>query len=300
MGKHNYSVMGATGHIGSVVTRRLLEAGHTVRAIGRSEEKLKSFSDQGAQVCAAAFDDAEALSRGFEGADGLFAMIPSDMRGPDYRAFQDRVGEAIAEAIAKVKVRHVVNLSSVGGHLTEKSGVILGLHFQEERLDALPEVGVIHLRPAYFMENLLFLIDVIRTQGVLGSALRPDLKIPMIATKDIGDRAATLLLGLDFRGKSTMELLGERDLSFSEVAPILGRAIGKPDLKYVPFPYEGIEAAMQQMGMPEKTATLMTEMYRGFNEGIIKPTEARSRRNTTPTSIEEFAKTVFAPAFPRS
>jgi hypothetical protein len=37
-------------------------------------------------------------------------------------------------------------------------------------------------------------------------------------------------------------------------------------------------------------------MNRGFNEGAIKPTEARSAANTTPTSIEEFAKD-FAKAY---
>jgi hypothetical protein len=93
-----------------------------------------------------------------------------------------------------------------------------------------------------------------------------------------------------------MELLGERDLSLAEVAPILGRAIGKPDLKYVQFPYDAVENAMKQMGMSADTVSVMIEMYRGFNDGLIQPTEARSKRNTTLTSIEEFAKT-FATVF---
>jgi uncharacterized protein YbjT (DUF2867 family) len=297
MAKRSYAVMGASGHIGATVTGRLLEDGHEVRAIGRSLDKLKPLVALGAISHTAAFDDVHALTQAFAGTDGVFAMIPPDMMGPDYRAFQDRVGEAIAEALAQSKIGHVVNLSSVGGHLPEKSGVILGLHFQEERLNALAELNVVHLRPAYFMENLLWLIGLVKSQDILGTAAKPDLKIPMIATRDIAERAANLLLSLDFRGKSVQELLGERDLSMNEVTPILGKAVGKPDLKYVQFPYEGVEAAMKQMGFPAKTVALMVEMYQGFNDGIIKPTDPRSKRNTTPTSIEEFAKAVFATAY---
>jgi uncharacterized protein YbjT (DUF2867 family) len=297
MTKRIYAVMGASGHIGKVVAERLLGDGHEVRVLGRSADKLKPLASKGAKIHTAAFDDVQALTHAFAGADGVFAMLPPDMASPDYRAAQDRVGEAILRALAQAKVGHVVNLSSIGGHLSEKTGPILGLHFQEERLNALPGVNVVHLRPAYFMENLLWSVDVIKSQGILGTAARPNLKIPMIATRDIGERAAEILNGLDFRGKSTMELLGERDLSMAEIAPILGEAIGKPDLKYVQFPYEDVEAAMRQMGMPEKTVALMIEMYHGFNQGFIKPTEARSKRNTTPTSIEDFAKSVFAPAF---
>ncbi len=292
-----YAVMGASGHIGRAVAERLLEEDHEVIVLGRSSEKLKDLVAKGAKAHAGAFDDVQSLTQAFAGADGVFTMIPPDMTSPDYRTFQARVGESIALALAQSKVGHVVNLSSVGGHLPEKTGVILGLHFQEERLNALPDVNVVHLRPAYFMENLLWSIDLIKTQDLLGTAFKPETRLAMIATHDIGERAAELLKGLDFRGKSVLDLLGERDLTMPEVTKILGKVIGKPDLSYVPFPYEGVEAAMAQMGFPPKTVALMLELYRGINDGIIVPTEPRSKRSTTPTSIEEFAKTVFAPAF---
>jgi hypothetical protein len=51
------------------------------------------------------------------------------------------------------------------------------------------------------------------------------------------------------------------------------------------------------MGTPPKTATLFIEMFRGFNEGIVVPTEPRSAKNTTPTSIDSFVKEKFVPAY---
>src|SRR6185436_11005194 len=102
-----------------------------------------------------------------------------------------------------------------------------------------------------------------------------------------------LLDRADFRGSSVIELAGPRDLTMAEVTPILGRAIGKPDLAYVQFPYADAEKAFAGMGMPPATAALMVEMYRGMNEGLVVPQSPPQRTKTT---IEEFAP-AFAAAF---
>ncbi len=296
MAKKKYTILGASGHIGGVVSERLLEAGHEVRVVARSTEHLKKLIQKGGIPSPAFFTDAGALSKTFENVDAVFTIIPPDMMGTDYRGFQKEVGEATTQALRNTGISHVVNLSSIGAHLPEKTGPILELYHQEKRLNQIDSLNVVHLRPAYFMENLFYMIDVMRSQGMAGSAIKADLKIPMIATQDIGTRAAELLLRLDFQGKSTMELLGERDLSMQEVTSILGRAIGKPDLPYVAFPYEGVEAAMKQMGIPVNTISMMIEMYRSYNDGFIQAEETRSNKNTTPTSIEEFSE-IFAAVF---
>jgi len=77
----------------------------------------------------------------------------------------------------------------------------------------------------------------------------------MIATRDVGDYAAQRLLDLDFSGKQTRELLGERDLSMAEATTIIARGIGKPDLRYEQFPYDQVQQVLEQMGMrPTKAA----------------------------------------------
>src|SRR5216684_3492385 len=87
---------------------------------------------------------------------------------------------------------------------------------EEQELNAIGGLNVLHLRAAYFMENNLAAIDMIHGIGLFGHALLPDLKLPMIATRDVGDYAAQRLLDLDFSGKQTRELLGERDLTMTE------------------------------------------------------------------------------------
>ena len=80
------------------------------------------------------------------------------------------------------------------------------------------------------MENTLGQAGAIRIMASAVGPLRPDLKLPMIATRDIGAAAADALLQLAFRGKQTQELHGQRDLDYNEVATIIGKAIGKPKL----------------------------------------------------------------------
>ena len=58
----------------------------------------------------------------------------------------------------------------------------------------------------------------------------------MIATRDIAQVAAQLLLRLDFSGHSTRELLGQRDISMQEATRIIGKAIGKEDLSLCSIP----------------------------------------------------------------
>ena len=147
------------------------------------------------------------------------------------------------------------------------------------------------------MENNLAAIGMIHGMGMFGHALVPDLKQPMIATRDIGDYAARRILNLDFSGKQTRELLGERDLSMTEATAVIARGIGKPDLRYVQFPYEQVQQVLMQMGIPPKNAALFIEMYKAINAGVVAAQEPRSAENTTPTSFEKFGQDVFAPSY---
>ena len=293
MTKRTYAIVGATGQIGHVVSEELLKRGHVVRAIGRNKEKLSALEFKGAEAHAVLLDNAQALAKVFQGASGVFIMIPPAYDADDFGAYQDRVGETIASTITQAKVTHVVDLSSIGAHLAEGTGPIKGLYRQEKRLNAIPGLNVLHLRPAYFMENQLWSIPTIKQHGVNGSPLRGDLPIPMIATYDIGKKAAELLDRLDFRGVSVVEFAGPKQVTLNEATAILGRAIGKPDLTYVQFSYADAEKAMLGMGMKPSIVSLMIEMNRSFNEGRVMP-EEKPVRGTT--AFETFAET-FAKAY---
>jgi uncharacterized protein YbjT (DUF2867 family) len=258
--------------------------------VGRHQDRLRGLVEKGAAAFVGTLDDEVAMTKAFQGANAIFAMIPPNYAALDFRAYQNRISETLAKAIQNAGVRCVVNLSSLGANRSDKLGPINGLYDHEQRLNKLSGVNVLHLRPAYFMENQLMSLDVIKQMGINGSAMRGDAPFPMIATADIAQVAAEALLKLDFKGQSVQELLGPRDLSLQDATSILGKAIGKPDLKYVQFPYVDIEKALLGKGFSPDLAKLFVEMSRGFNDGLMKPTQGRSPKTTTPTAFEEFAK----------
>jgi uncharacterized protein YbjT (DUF2867 family) len=188
-------------------------------------------------------------------------------------------------------------LSSYGAHVPEGTGPVTGLHSSEQKLNAISDLNVLHLRAAYFMENNLGAIDMIHGMGLFGHALLPDLKLPMIATPDVGDYAAQRLLDLDFSGKQTRELLGERDLSMTEATAVIGRGIGKPDLRYKQFPYNQVLQELTQAGFSPRKAAVYIEMFEAINTGLLAAQELRSPENSTPTSFETFVQDVFVAAF---
>jgi uncharacterized protein YbjT (DUF2867 family) len=292
-----YAILGATGHVGSVIANSLLGKGEKVRVVGRDSRRLDKFVRKGAEAVVANVTDAAALTKALAGVRAAFLMVPPNMTSQDYPADQERASDALASAVQEAGLRYAVFLSSIAAHVATGTGPIAGLHAAEEKLNAVSALNVLHLRPAYFMENHLAGMGMIQGMGILGNALLPELKMAMIATRDIGDYAAERLYRLDFSGKQTRELLGERDLSMNETAAIIARGIGKPDLRYVQFPYEQVHQVLTQMGIPVKTAAMFIEMHEAFNEGVVVAQERRSAENTTPTSLEKFVQEVFAPAY---
>jgi uncharacterized protein YbjT (DUF2867 family) len=292
-----YVITGATGHTGTVVAKTLLRQGAKVRVIGRNAERLRGLVTEGAEPFAADLADFAGMTKALAGARGAYIMIPPNPAEPDYRGFQDRAADAIAAAVKAAGVGHVVTLSSMGADKSDGTGPVLGLHHLEQQLNAINNLNVLHLRAGYFMENTLGQIGIIQKMGVSLGPLRADLKLPMIATQDIGAAAANALLALDFRQSQTRELLGQRDLSYSEAARAIGKAIGKPDLQYAQAPDEQVRPALIQLGMTPNLADLILEMSAALNSGHMRMLEPRSAQNTTPTSYEAFLTEEFVPLY---
>ena len=292
-----YVVTGATGNTGRVIANRLLDAGKKVRVISRSAEHLKALVARGAEPFTADLHDQAALTRAFTGAEAVYAMIPPNAGSTDFRAEQRRVSEAIAGALEAAGVKHAVALSSVGADKEAGTGPVAGLHEFENRLNRVAGLNVIHARAGYFMENTLGQAQAIRAMGKMVGPLKGDLKMPFIATQDIGTAAAQWLLELSFTGKQTRELLGERDLSYNEVATIIGMAIEKTNLEYVQLPAEQIKPIFIQLGMSANIADLILEMSDGLNSGHMRALEARTAKNSTPTSFEMFVQKHFLPLY---
>jgi uncharacterized protein YbjT (DUF2867 family) len=288
-----YVILGGGGNTGAIVANSLLSKGEKVRVLGRDAGRLQRFVRKGGEAFTADVSDAAALSKAFSGARAAYLMLPP----LNSREEQERQSDAIAKAVKDSGLRYAVHLSSYGAHVPGGTGPVAGLHSSEQKLNGIAGLNVLHLRAAYFMENNLAAIDMIQGMGIFGHALLPDLKLPMIATRDVGGYAAQRLLELDFSGKQTRELLGERDLSMTEATAVIARGIGKPDLRYEQFPYDQVQQALTQMGLSPRKAAVYIEMFEAINAGLLAALELRSPQNSTSTSFEKFVQDVFAPAY---
>lgn len=292
-----YTILGATGNVGRKIADILVRKGEKVRLVARSADKLRPFVGPNAQAFAGDATDTEFLVKAFKDSDAVFTLLPPNIKAEEFMSYAQTMGDSIVRAIQLAQVKYVVNLSSTGAELSEGTGPIVGLHYMEERLNAVRGLNVLHLRCAFFMENLLTNVDLIKSRNVNGSAIRGDLKMPMIATRDIAAVAADKLVKRNFSGSSIQELVGPRDLTMIEATSIIAKKIDKPGLVYVMFSYEDAEKGMKSAGLSPDMSRLYVEMSRAFNEGRIAAKMRPPVRSITSTSFEQFCDDILVPMF---
>ncbi len=289
-----YVITGATGNTGKPIAEALLKAGHQVRIISRDADKAAALVAQGAEWINGSSTDQATLTKAFEGAKAAYIMIPPSAQAPDFTAYQAEASENIAQAIQSSGLKNAVTLSSLGAHMTSGAGVVQGLHHFENRLNQIQGLNVLHLRPTYFLENTLGQAGAVKAMGMMAGVLRGDLKMPMIATQDIAQYAIKRLQALDFSGNGVQHLLGAQDISYDELAPLYGAAIGKPDLKYVQIPDETFKGIMlKEWYASESFADRMIEFTQAVNDGRVAAEAPRDAETNTPTTPADFSN-VFA------
>lgn len=294
---HLVTITGATGNIGRALAEHLLSRGVSVRAIARDAGKLDALVAKGAVAVAADLSDVPALTAALKGADAAFLMVPPKYDAPDSLAHQTAAGEAIAKAVEASGLRRAVVLSSLGGHLPAGTGPIVGLHRLEERLKTIAGLSLVIARPTYFMENHLGSLGLIRAAGFNGGTIPADVPFPMIATKDIAQALAAILATPTFEGVTVRELLGPRDYTLAEATTILGTAIGKPDLAYRVLPDQALADALLGHGFSRSVADSFLELNAFVGGRGLTNVGVRNPESNTPTSLDDFAREVFGPAY---
>lgn len=283
-----FVVVGATGHTGSAVAETLLNTQQPVRIVVRSADKGASLKAKGAEIAVALLDDVSALTKAFEGADGVYLLVPPNYGASAWLADQRSRMDRAANAVKKSGVPHVVFLSSVGGHIAEGTGPIQASRYGEQVLGK-DVVNLTILRPCYFMENWAPVIGAAKANGILPTFIAPVAKIPMIATGDIGRIGADRLIA-GGQGRQLVEMAGPEEYSPEQVAAVLGTALGRK----VTAQHASLDAvvpAFKSFGFSDEAAGLFKEMYAAFAAGTIgyeRPASVVRGRMTLAQAINEF------------
>lgn len=284
-----FAVLGASGNIGSKVADALLKRGEKVRVVARNPQKLEHFKKEGADLFLGHMGDSGFLTKCLKDCVAAFVMIPPDYRAQSLSLHYQKMSESIHTAIVNAGIRYVVNLSSFGAEHASGTGPIQYLHSHEERLNRLESCNIMHLRPAFFMENLLSFVPSIRQSQMIMTSLKADLPIPMVASIDVARVVTEHLLSRGFEEKNVRSVLGPRDVSMSEICMLLSKIL-EQRIHYQQLSDQECERAFVQTGISEDVARNFVEMYRAFNTGQINTLNARNDANTTTTKVEDFLR----------
>ena len=213
-------VIGATGTLGSLVVQRLAEAGAPVQAFVRTPGK-KAFPAGVAEVVGDLADVAS-LRAALPSVRTLFllnAVTPDEVT--QALVALNLAREAGIERIVYLSVIHADRYVNVP-HFT-------GKHTVERMIERL-DIPATILRPAYFMQNELSIVPVIRDHGVypmpIGSA-----GVAMVDTRDIADVAVAELLRRDRAASAlprlTLDVVGPQPLTATDAATAWSTALGR-------------------------------------------------------------------------
>ena len=264
-----YVIAGVTGRTGSVVANTLLAAGKPVRVLVREPARGEPWAARGAEVAVAVMEDRAALASALTGAAGAYLLVPPvGWNETDIPRGRAKLTSSMLAAVREARPAHVVLLSSIGAEVASGTGPIQYVHGLEVDLEA-SGVPVTFLHAASFMENWVPLARGAIEAGALYYGHEADVRLPQVATADIGRVAARLLVEGPPATARTVELAGPADLTLSETAAVIGSIAGK-SIAGVSVPPEATIEAMVSMGASREAAAMYAELSRAINEGRIR------------------------------
>lgn len=293
-------ITGSLGHISKPLTMELVQKGHAVIVISSKTEKQKDIEALGAKAAIGTMEDPDFLAATFKGADVVYLMEAMGAgsffdQNFDIMAAHNKIASNYVQAIRQSGVKHVVHLSSIGAH-TDKGNGILAFHYNAENiLKQLPDdVAIKFMRPVGFYYNMLAFIPTIKAQGAIVQNYGGDEKEPWVSPLDI---AAAIAGEIEkpFNGRE-VHYIASDEASPNEVAKILGKAIGKPDLKWLVIPDEQSLNGMIAAGFNPQVAKGLVEMNASRRGGVLYQDYYHNKPTLGKIKLQDFAKE-FAAAF---
>lgn len=214
----NVLITGATGNVGREVIRALDSINHDINCIAgvrnleRARKSLSTYTNL--EYRCFDFDDFNTFDEALTDIDIIFLLRPPHISDIE------KYFVPLFNAMKNNEVNKVVFLSVQGA---EKSKIIP--HNKIEHLIDLYKFEFIHLRPSYFMQNLMTTLksDILRGIIILPSK---NAKFNWVDIRDIGDVAAELINRFrEYQGQS-IEITGLENISFPEVVSRINNNLG--------------------------------------------------------------------------
>lgn len=284
-----------TGSIGHQVLENVLASGEAVRVIVRDPSRLPTAIRERVEIVEGSHGDRDVVTQAFAGADAVFWLPPPNPQAESLQAAYVDFSRPACDAIKSQGVQRVVGISALGRGTkwADKAGLVTASLAMD---DLLASTGASYraLTMPSFMDNILFQIEPIKSQGMFFSPIDGDLAAPTCATRDIASVAARLLLDRSWSGQGEVAVLGPEDLSFNDMARIMSESLGRP-VRFQQIPFEAFKAQLLGSGMSPAFVQGYVEMMAAKNLGSDNA-EPRTPENTTPTTFRQWCEDVLKPA----
>jgi len=223
----------------------------------------------GAQVIVADFDKPNTLDAALAGAERCLLLSAVDTRLVERET-------RFVERARKAKLAHLVKFSAIGAH-PAASFTFGRQHGEAERMIMDSGLPFTFVQPNFFMQNLLWSAEPIKTRGELYSSLGST-PASHIDARDIAAVIATTLAEpLDRHAGRIHLLTGPAALTFDQVAELFTRVLQKP-VRYLNLSDEQLKAGLLGAGQSEWQATALVELNTYARQGhasVVTDTVAR-------------------------
>jgi len=301
-------VTGSLGNISRPLTEILVAQGHEVTVVSSNPQKQEAIEALGAMPAIGSISDEHFLSRTFQGADAVYAMIPLSFSEPDLGDYLRRMAHNYVQALKQTGTKRVVVLSGWAADLVRAENT-------EHLFDEL-NTSLTIMRPAAFYTNFYQSMDLIRGKGLMGKLLTlrysglgallsgktgllmgnygGEDRIVFVSPKDIaGAVAEELLLRPE---KKAIRYVGSEEMTCNEAAKIIGTAVGKPWLKWVLLSDKAMLRGLKMAKVPEKLAETLVAMQAATHSGKTLENFHRNQPKMGKVKLADFARE-FAAAY---
>src|SRR5229473_1604947 len=258
-----YLVTGATGPTGRSAVEELRKSGSRVRAfVHKEDERAEALGKLGAEIVVGDLLDLEAVRAATRGVTAAYFVYPIRKGFIDATVY-------FAQAAREAGVKAIVNMSQISARPDSKSNAARD-HWVCERLLDRSGVPVVHLRPTFFVQWLLYhgRSKKIGETGVVKLPFGNGRHAP-IAAEDQGRVIAAILKNPGPHLGKTYPLFGPVEMNHHEIAAEVGKEIGR-DVIYVPQPIPEFRALFESNpALPAHLTQHLCEVAQDYQDGLF-------------------------------
>lgn len=254
-----YAITGASGQLGRLVVRYLLEGGTPagdIVAIVRNPRKVEDLAAVGVQVRTGDYSNPETLPGALAGIDRLLLVSSSE---PGHRVEQH---SAVVDAAKSAGVKRIAYTGALNSDTSVNP--MIGDHVGTEAAIRASGIAYTFLRNGEYTENYAARIPQILSAGaILGSAGNG--RVASASRSDYAEAAAAALRA-DDADNVVFELGGSDSWTMEDLARLVSEATGTP-IQYRDLPYGEYVSVLVNAGVPETFATFMAAGSAGVADG---------------------------------